>query len=100
MTLSHVLVFPAAGIELVEPWLPAVSVLISIGAASALMPPALGAGIAASSLLVLGGAGIDASSAALYAAACWLMIQLPVTTLGVLCAWGRLSALRPAPTRA
>ena len=93
--VGMVLCLPAAGIHLEDPLLAAGCVL-GVGAVAGLvLPPSLGAGPAASAVLVLQFFGIEEAQALAFAALAWFHASLPAVLLGIAPLWRRVEDVAP-----
>jgi len=89
MVGAFALAFPAVGVEVPLPMLAAAGVLAISSVASIVLPPSFGASPATASVAVLAVFGVGATDALAYAAAWWLISQVPATLIGLPCLWGR-----------
>ena len=89
MVAAFALAFPAVGIEIPLPMLAAAGVLAVSSVASIVLPPSFGASPATASVAVLTVFGVTQGDALAYAAAWWVISQLPATFIGLPCLWGR-----------
>lgn len=96
MVGAFALAFPAVGVEVPLPMLAAAGVLAISSVASIVLPPSFGASPATASVAVLAVFGVGAPDALAYAAAWWIISQVPATLIGLPCLWGR--DWRPTPS--
>jgi uncharacterized membrane protein YbhN (UPF0104 family) len=89
MVGAFALAFPAIGLDIPLPLLAAAGVLAISSVASVVLPPGYGASPAAASVLVLAAFGATQADALAYAAAWWVISQLPATAIGVPILLGR-----------
>lgn len=92
MIATFVIGFEVAGLEVALPWLAASGIMAMSALTAVVLPPSFGAGPAAASVAVLTLFGVDQSGALLYAAAWWILANLPSAALGLPAMW----TLRPA----
>ena len=83
LVVAFSLAFPAVGLEIERPWMAAAGVVGIASLASVVLPPSYGAGPAAASVAVLSIFGIDSTGALAYAAAYWVLSQLPAVFFGL-----------------
>jgi uncharacterized membrane protein YbhN (UPF0104 family) len=89
MVGAFALAFPAVGLDIPLPMLAAAGVLAISSVASIVLPPSFGASPATASVAVLAVFGVSQGDALAYAAAWWLVSQVPATIIGLPCLWGR-----------
>ena len=89
MVGAFALAFPAVGVAVPLPMLAAAGVLAISSVASIVLPPSFGASPATASVAVLAVFGVGAPDALAYAAAWWIISQVPATLIGLPCLWGR-----------
>ena len=89
MVLAFALAFPAVGLDIPLPMLAAAGVLAISSVASIVLPPSFGASPATASVAVLAVFGVNQGDALAYAAAWWIISQVPATLIGLPCLWGR-----------
>lgn len=89
MVGAFALAFPAVGLDIPLPMLAAAGVLAISSVASIVLPPSFGASPATASVAVLAVFGVSQGDALGYAAAWWLISQVPATLIGLPCLWGR-----------
>ncbi len=90
---SYAILVRALDLPVPSAWTAAGVVMALSSVASLVLPPSLGAGTAASSVIALGLLGVDEPTALAYAALVWLAGNLPVVVLGLPPALARLGGL-------